>query len=100
MTPIRVKNNLNKFNFKLNNSLLSPNQWFDYALVFVNGFAPIKMNDKGWNFINTKGELLSPNQWFDDGFFFDTNGFAKVILNNNKFYIDINGSLHKKNRHK
>ena len=31
----------------------------------MDGFAICKINNKGWNWINEKGEIILPNQWFD-----------------------------------
>jgi hypothetical protein len=58
--------------------LVSPNQWFDGVVYFIEGVGIVMLNNK-YNYINTKGELLSPNQWFDKVYKFK-NGVGKVIL--------------------
>lgn len=57
------KNSKYIFNFITNNGDLMSNQWFDNVGDFFNGFARVKLNDKGYNFINTEGQLFS-EQWF------------------------------------
>ena len=51
---------------------------YDWVYDFSDGFARVELEDKGCNFINTKGELLwKGDKWFDDIYSF-SNGFAWV----------------------
>ena len=63
---------------KLNGDLLTP-LTFDYYDRFQEGFAEVYDKQKGWNFIDTKGNILSPNMWFDSTDFFE-NDFGVVFL--------------------
>ena len=67
------------YNFINTKIQLISDEWFDSVSVFHEGFATIKLNGKGWNFINQNGELINPNQWFDNVYAF-YNGFARVYL--------------------
>ncbi len=51
---------------------------FDNISEFFNGFASIKLEGIGWNFIDTNGELVyNGDIWFDDVYNF-SNGTAFV----------------------
>ena len=53
---------------------------YDYVSNFFEGFAGVKINGKGWNFINPQGELLwKEKKWFDDVYYFHE-GFAIVKI--------------------
>jgi hypothetical protein len=54
-------------------------QWFDECRFGGNGFVCVKLNGKGWNFVNTKGELLS-KQWFDEILSLDGDGSLPAIV--------------------
>jgi len=52
-----------------NGNLLKDKHWdyvkYDEVYNFNDGFATCKINNKGWNWLNEKGEIFLPNQWFD-----------------------------------
>lgn len=78
--------------------LKKPNSmWFDGCNAFINGFSIVRKYRK-FNYMNQNGDLLhgelhSPDKWFDDCEYFKKDGFARVKLNNEWYYIDKNGNL-------
>jgi hypothetical protein len=75
--------------YKFINSLV-----FDYVGDFHEGFAKVKLEEKGYNFINTNGELLwNKDKWFDYVWSFH-NGLAYVEIKGKGYnWIDTNGEL-------
>ena len=71
----------------------SPKEVFDYVGSFHKGFACVILNGNH-NFINQNGELLSPNQWFNYAGDFFSEGFARVYLIGDSYYIDTEGKLY------
>ena len=67
---------------------------YDYVGKFFNGFAPVKLEGKGCNFINPQGELLwKGDKWFDYVGFFD-DGFAVVKIAGRGYnFINTQGEL-------
>ena len=62
-------------------------EFFDKIYPYQDGLARVYNENKGYNFINEKGELIS-NQWFDSAFSFKEN-FC-VVINNKLGYNYIN----------
>ena len=67
---------------------------YDWVGGFSDGFASVKLEGKGWNFINEQGELLwKGDKWLDDVWAFYEK-FAKVGIKGKGYnLIDINGEL-------
>ena len=66
---------------------------YDEVYNFVNGFAAVKIDSKGWNFIDTKGELLwDKDEWFDNAWNFH-NGFALVKYKDYWYKLNSQGEL-------
>ena len=80
----------NKY-YLVKNGDIDLDNYFDDVGVFYDGFAGVKIKNKGYNYINTNGEYLS-DIWFDDvGNFYD--GFAEVRINNRGNFINTNGEI-------
>ena len=86
IVEVNKKNNF----IDTNGNILNPNQWFDLAYIFREGFAGVLLINKGWNFIDKNGNYLS-DQWFDDINNFN-DGFGTVTFNDKWNYIDKNGN--------
>ena len=66
---------------------------YDYVGKFSNVIACVKLEGKGWNFINTNGKLLwKEDKWFDEIWGF-RDGFAKVEIEGKYNFINTNGEL-------
>ena len=66
---------------------------YDYVGKFYEGFAIVRLDGKGYNFINEQGELLwNKDKWFDRVWNFK-NGFAKVKLEGDWYNLNTNGEL-------
>ena len=64
--------------------------------VFVNGFAIVRLDGLGENYLKTDGTLLWPGDtWFDECDNFK-NGFAKVGYKYMLYNLDTEGLLHKR----
>ena len=70
---------------------LKVNQQFDYVGDFYNGIAVVLDNDKGYNYITTKGNYLS-DEWFDYANDF-LNGYGKIVKNDKENLIKPDGTL-------
>ena len=83
---------MGKLNYLTKDNRILMSQWVDYALPFSAGFACVRVDKKGWNFINTKGEIISKT-WFDDTHDFHK-GFACVRVDKKGWnYIDAKGEI-------
>ena len=81
-----------KYNFiGSDGKLLSPDQWYDSANSFDEGFSTVGLNGKH-NLMGVDGKLLSPNQWYEYIGLFDE-GFAPVRLNRKWNFIGTDGKL-------
>jgi hypothetical protein len=67
---------------------------YDYIGEFFEGFAEVKLEGKGWNFINKQGEYLwKKDKWFDLTWSF-SEGFACVYKKGKGYnFINTNGEL-------
>ena len=78
--------------FYLEKIILFPNQWFDNANGFNEGFAAVELNGK-WNFIRPDGTYLTPNAWYDsvdDDF---DSGIAYVTINGISAVVNCYGEI-------
>ena len=91
----RVKLN-GKWNFidKDGNLLWKGDEWFDYVGLFLSeGYAEVKLDEKGWNLIDKDGNLLwKGDEWFDYVCYF-WEGYARIKLNGKYNFIDKEGNL-------
>ena len=81
---------------KIDGSYVFPlprNQWLKYGGTFINGFAPISVEGKGWNYIDVNGELLSKDMWFDKTLPFLAEGCGSVHWQNKMNLIRRDGTL-------
>ena len=73
-----------------------PKKIFNYVEVFVNGFAIVRLDRIGYNFLKTDGTLLwNREKWFSMCSNFK-DGFASVLYNGNDYSLDTKGLLHKR----
>ena len=85
------------YQFDDNGNLLKDKHWdyikYDAVGDFNDGLARCRINNKGWNWLNEKGEIISPNQWFDyTGDFND--GFTRCeIKDKGCNWINENGEI-------
>ena len=77
---------------KINGELLIP-MTFDYYDSWNEGLAAVYDKQKGWNFINYRGNLISPNMWFDSIDCFKENFGVVFIKNKGYNLIDKQGNL-------
>ena len=82
----------NKQNLMDVNGNFISEQWFETCTDFIDGIAMVKLPQKGYNWINTKGEMLFPNKWFDNAYNF-VDGYAVVMNKNGKNLINKKGEL-------
>src|SRR5574343_463483 len=80
-----------------NGNLLKDKHWdyikYDVVDDFYDGFARCRINNKGWNWLNEKGEIILPNQWFDEVNYF-YKGFATCKINNKGYnWINEKGEI-------
>ena len=72
-----------------------PKELFNDVGKFVEGFAIIWLEGKGWNFLTSKNKLLwKGEEWFNEVSNFK-NGFAYVLLDNHRYNINTKGKLQK-----
>lgn len=79
----------------LNGKLLSP-IWFDNVNNYVDfndncGYGMVELDNK-LNFIDKQGNLIS-DKWFDKVMRFNNNGYTAVILKDQCYKLDVNGTL-------
>ena len=102
-SKIEKKGNLKFYRYKNkyyqsddNGNLLKDKHWdyikYDVLYDFYNDFVKCYIKNKGYNWINEKGEIISPNQWFDfvDSF---NDGFAMCKIGDKWYKIDTNGNI-------
>ena len=77
-----------------NGELIGGGKWFDDVSYFKEGYALVKTNGKGYNFIDKDGEFLwKGEKWFDDARDFKE-GYAEVKLNGKGYnFINKEGEL-------
>ena len=81
---------------RLSDETLLLDTWVDYIHPFENGVSNIKVNGKGYNYINKKGKLLFPGVWFFRPNYMKKNGMTVVRLANKErtpAYIDLAGNM-------
>src|SRR5574344_2084379 len=73
-----------------------PKKIFNYVGEFENGFAIVRLDRIGYNFLKTDGTLLcNREKWFSMCSNFK-DGFASVLYNGNNYNLDTKGLLHKR----
>jgi len=84
-----------KYNFIKRDTLtlVSPNQWYDDASPFNEGFASIKLKEK-CNFIDTSGRILCPQTWFDDVIDDFDGGRAYAVIGDTRVKVITNGTIY------
>ena len=80
-----------------NGNLLKDKHWdyikYDEVYDFYNGLAKCRIKDKGYNWVNEKGEIISPNQWFDHVYDFN-DGFVRCEINDKGMnWVNENGEI-------
>lgn len=81
---------------RLSDETLLLDTWVDYVYPFENGVSNIKVNGKGYNYINKEGKLLFPGVWFFRPNHMKKNGMTVVRLANKertRAYIDLAGNM-------
>lgn len=68
---------------------------FDYYDSWNEGIAAVYDKQKGWNFINYRGNLISPNMWFDSiiDYFENQTDCILVKVNNKNYKINKKGYI-------